>query len=31
VRAIRPEPWMGRATTLGIEDAPRSDREAVLP
>jgi len=23
VRAIRPEPWMGRATTLGVEDAPR--------
>jgi hypothetical protein len=23
VRAIRPEPWMGRATTLGIEDAAR--------
>jgi len=23
VRAIRPEPWMGRATTLGIEDTPR--------
>ena len=23
VRAIRPEPWMGRATTLGLEDAPR--------
>jgi len=22
-RAIRPEPWMGRATTLGIEDPPR--------
>jgi hypothetical protein len=22
VRAIRPEPWMGRATTLGLEDAP---------
>lgn len=23
VRAIRPEPWMGRATTLGLEDNPR--------
>jgi hypothetical protein len=23
VRAIRPESWMGRATTLGLEDAPR--------
>lgn len=23
VRAIRPEPWMGRATTLGVEDAPQ--------
>jgi hypothetical protein len=23
VRAIRPQPWMGRATTLGIEDSPR--------
>jgi hypothetical protein len=23
VRAIRPEAWMGRATTLGLEDAPR--------
>lgn len=23
VRAIRPEPWMGRATTLGVEDDPR--------
>jgi hypothetical protein len=23
VRAIRPEPWMGRATTLGLEDTPR--------
>lgn len=22
VRAIRPEPWMGRATTLHLEDAP---------
>jgi hypothetical protein len=22
VRAIRPEPWMGRASTLGVEDAP---------
>jgi hypothetical protein len=22
VRAIRPEPWMGRATALHIEDAP---------
>jgi hypothetical protein len=22
VRAIRPEPWMGRATNLGVEDAP---------
>jgi hypothetical protein len=26
VRAIRPEPWMGRATTLGLEDDPRSAR-----
>jgi hypothetical protein len=25
VRAIRPEPWMGRATTLGIEDVPRGE------
>src|SRR5258705_7614843 len=24
VRAIRPEPWMGRATTLGLDDAPRT-------
>jgi hypothetical protein len=24
VRAIRPEPWMGRATTLQIEEAPPS-------
>jgi hypothetical protein len=23
VRAIRPEAWMGRATTLGLEDAPQ--------
>jgi hypothetical protein len=23
VRAIRPEPWMGRAATLGLEDDPR--------
>jgi len=23
VRAIRPEPWMGRSTTLGLEDDPR--------
>ena len=23
VRAIRPEPWMGRASTIGLEDAPR--------
>ena len=22
VRCIRPEPWMGRASTLGVEDAP---------
>ena len=27
VRAIRPEPWMGRATTLGVEDDPRGSRE----
>ena len=26
VRAIRPEPWMGRATTLRFEDAPRGGR-----
>ena len=25
VRAIRPEPWMGRATTLGVEEAPLSE------
>ena len=23
VRAIRPEPWMGRTATLELEDAPR--------
>ena len=23
VRAVRPEPWMGRATTLSLEDDPR--------
>lgn len=23
VRAIRPEPWMGRATNIGVEDDPR--------
>jgi hypothetical protein len=27
VRAIRPEPWMGRATTLSIEDDPRGIRQ----
>ena len=26
VRAIRPEPWMGRATTLGLEEPPRGGR-----
>lgn len=26
VRAIRPERWMGRATTLGLEDDPRGTR-----
>jgi hypothetical protein len=25
VRAIRPESWMGRATTLGVEEMPRGD------
>lgn len=31
VRAIRPERWMGRATTLGLEEDPRDgrDREAA--
>ena len=25
-REIRPQPWMGRATTLGLEDDPRGNR-----
>jgi Domain of unknown function (DUF6915) len=31
VRAIRPEPWMGRATTLGLEDAPRGQPQPAAP
>lgn len=27
VRAIRPEPWMGRATKLSLEDAPGKPRK----
>jgi hypothetical protein len=27
VRAIRPERWMGRATTLGVEGDPRGGRQ----
>jgi hypothetical protein len=29
-RAIRPEPWMGRATTLGVEDTPLRAHYAAL-
>ena len=30
VRAIRPEPWMGRATTLQLEDMPRLRGDAAV-
>lgn len=29
VRAIRPEPWMGRSTTLGVEDDPRGSADML--
>ncbi len=31
VRAIRPERWMGRATTLGVEPAPQRRLDASQP